>query len=342
MVSDAQGAGLGPNAGGGAAADFFHMAKDERYLKLLSEEAEHWDKNPDRLLRNESWPRIRQYENARLTGDSDRQWFEVISDYDPFRSACILGAGPGDVESELLRRNPELHLSIYDISGESLQRMDTALGEAFPGRAEIRQEDLNFVQLPAQMYDLVVANSCIHHIVNLEHLACEINRSLQQHGYFFMRDTVGESYFQFSSEKKRIFQTYLDATRGSSGTRLQVNWPDRNNWEYTPFESVRSQEILEIFPRYLDEIRVTTCSALLLPMLFVEPAAARGGNRLQRVLRRLRRGVAARLSRLLAWRADLHQQIATGDLLFQLDSILCDTGYLLPGLAFAIYRRRAT
>jgi SAM-dependent methyltransferase len=320
--------------------DVFHVARDERYLEQLRAEEDFWDRCPDPFTRASALPRIRLYENERLTGDPERQWFEVISEYGPFTSGCILGAGPGEVETELLRRNPELRLTVYDISGDSLKRLEDSLSPDVAGRVEARKEDLNFATLPAETYDLVVTISSVHHIVNLEHLAYQINQCLKPHGYVFMRDTVGESYFQFSEEKRRLFQTFLDATQDGSGRRRTVHWPDRGDWQYSPFESIRSDEILGVFRRYLHEVRVTTSSALLTLILFTQPEGIQGSSRLKRALSRVRRSSLARLRRLLNSQVDLRRQDARRDLLFLLDSILCDTGYLRPGLAFGIYRKR--
>lgn len=328
------------SAAGQDPEDVFHVARDEQYLEQLRAETDFWDQFPDPLTRAIPLPRIRRYENERLTGDPERQWFEVISDYGPFTSGCILGAGPGEVETELLLRNPELHLTVYDISGDSLQRLEDSLSPDVAGRVETRKEDLNFATLPAETYDLVVTISSVHHIVNLEHLAYQINQCLKPHGYVFMRDTVGESYFQFSEEKRRLYQTFLDATQDGSGRRGTVHWPDRGDWQHSPFESIRSDEILGVFRRYLHEEQVTTSASLLMLLLFEQPEVVQRNSLLRRALNRVRQSPLARLRRLLNSQVDLERQIARGDLLFLLDSILCDTGYLRPGLAFGIYRKR--
>ena len=146
-----------------------------------------------------------------------------------------------------------------------------------------------------------------------------------------MEDVVGESYFQFTEEKKRIYQTYIDATRNSTEPRSQVVWPSRENWMYSPFESVRSGEILDVFARYLAPLRIRTAGALLALTLFRQPDDSRG--RLGRVIdevrtRLLRRGLSVTSGR------------ARGELLFLIDGLVCDSGRQAPGQAFGIYGRR--
>ena len=321
-----------------APPDIYHVERNEDYLRQLQEEANYWDDHPDTLSSKKALDKIWQYQNEQLTGNPKRQWFEMISDYGKFKRGCVLGAGPGDAESELLRQYEQLHLTIYDISGESLVRLQDRLEHEFPGRTETRQEDLNFVTLPANTYDLFVSNTSIHHILNLEHLAFQVNASLTHDGFFFLRDTVGESYFQFSEEKKRLFQAFRTATAEAAGQNSRIQWPDLDKWNYSPFESVRSGDILNVFGTYLREVQVRSCSALLELQLAAQPIARTGIYRV-RGMGRLVGAVRALRSR-LQWKANFTRAWARGDLLFMMDKILAETGYLQPGLALAIYQKR--
>ena len=323
--------------------DIFHVARDEDYLRKLQEEAEFWDSRPDTLLSKTPGPRVLQYQNERLTGDHNRQWFEVIGEYGEYKRGCVLGAGPGDVESILLDQHDQLHLTVYDISREALARLQARLEQEFPGRTEIREDDLNFVTLPANTYDLLVSHSCMHHILNLEHLAFQINQCLTSDGYFFMKDTVGESYFQFSDEKKRLVQAFRNATHDNPGPHTRIQWADRNDWPYSPFESARSGEILEVFARYLDEVQVRTASAFLqLALSGVPPKPSRARSAIFRIrgMGRVLRAARAVREKLLKPKVNSTRAYARGELRYMLDRILCDTGYLKPGTAFAIYQKR--
>jgi SAM-dependent methyltransferase len=325
-----------------APPDVFHVAQDEEYRRLLREEEAFWDGRSETLLSKvpEEW--LQRYHNERLTGDPRRQWFETIDDFGDFKRGCVLGAGPGRTEAYLLRHHEGLHLTVYDIAGEALGRIRARLENEFHGRVETRQEDLNFVALPKDSFDLIVGDSCIHHLVNLEHVAFQVNRALTPDGYFFLRDNVGESRGQFSLEKKRLYETFLRATRPEE---LALEWPDREHWVHSPFEWARSGEILEVFRRYLSETQVRTCNALLGLSLFVRRRPESEGRALHhRVLRRARRiarGALGRLFiRLFGTERYLSRVRARTELLLQLDDILSDSGYFKPSMAFAIYRKR--
>ena len=317
-----------------APEDTFHVSEDdEKYVRMLREEEEFWDAHIDTPLSKTPRPAVQRYLNERYTGDPDKLWYETIGDEGEFTNGCVFGAGPGQVEEHLLGRHPQLRLTILDISGDALSRLQKRLDQQYPGRAETRQQDLNFVDLPTQAYDLAVANSSIHHLVNLEHFAFQVNRSLTPEGRFFMDDTVGESYFQFTEEKKRMFQMLMDVAQDSSEPRFKVEWPDRDNWTFSPFESVRSGDILDVFERYLQPVRIATASSLLALTLFVRPDDSSG---------RLRRAIDKVRARLSGRELTITRGISRGELLFLLDSLMCDSGRLVPGQAFGIYGKCAS
>ncbi len=318
--------------------DFFHVPRDEDYLLSLRAEEAFWDARVETPLSRTPAPPVTRYYNERLSGDADRRWYETTGDYGEFHRGCVLGAGPGHVERHLLSRHHGLCLTIYDVSSGALERLQRTLDSEFPGRAEARQEDLNFAELPAESYDLLVADSSVHHIVNLEHLAFQANRSLTPDGHFFMHDTVSESRFQFSEEKRRLFEALAGATSTGLTQAPRIRWPDPENWVFSPFESVRSGEILDVFGRYLQVVRLRTAGALLALSLFVEAGAHRGHR--SGTASSLRRAGAVLLSRLRRSSLGDRRGRYRLELLFMLDRILSETGYLQPGLAFAVYRKR--
>ena len=311
----------------------FHVSPDdEEYLRMLREEAEFWDSRTETLLSNTPRRSIQRYLNERLAGGPDKLWHQTIGDEGEFTNGCIFGAGPGEVEEHLLARHPRLNLIIFDISGDALARLQSRLDQTFPGRAVTQKQDLNFVDLPDEAYDLAIAISSVHHLVNLEHFAFQVSHSLTSEGRFFMHDAVFESYFQFTEEKKRMFQTYVDATRDSSEPRFKIVWPSRDSWEYSPFECARSGEILDIFARYLSPLRIRTAGSLLALTLFLQPDESRG--RWRRVINEVR-------TKLLGRGLNVTRGVARGELLFLLDGLMCDSGRLVPGQAFGIYGKRS-
>ncbi len=322
--------------------DLFHVQEDEEYARLLREEMDFWNGLSETLLSCVPTERHRRYVNKRLTGDPEREWFETISDFGGFERGCVLGAGPGAVEEHLLRKHSELRLTIFDIAGDALNRIRERLEPQFPGRVETRQADMNFLGLPENGYDIIVSDSCIHHLLNLEHLAFQVNRALTEDGYFFLRDYVGESYFQYRPEERRFYEALVRTTGLEEPT---FAWPDRDNWVYSPFEAARSGETLDVFRQHLDERSLRTSNAVfkMMKSAGTAPDSADQGQA-HRTLRKLLR-VATRargvfIGQLIGMKALRNRARAGEDLMIELDSLLSDRGDFVPGMAFAVYRKR--
>lgn len=324
--------------------DIYHVTRDAEYLRQAQAEAEYFDQ-PRFMGVDLEFQVTDPYWNEQFTGDKKVAWYETIPSYGTFRRGCALGAGGLKQRTRILQQNPALHLTIYDISEESLAILERGLGGRFPGRVATRQVDLNFAELPENGYDLIISASCLHHLLNLEHIAYEINRSLTSEGFFFFQDYVGEARFQFAEEKKRLFEAALEEARSHYPflRSWQVVWPDLSDWEYSPFEAVRPGEILTILGRCLDEVSVRTFGAVIGLLLFLRPVP---GSRQPVVTRSRWRAVLAAAASKLRLRptdetADFNVVIAKlASHLMPLDRLLANADILQPGNAFAVYRKK--
>ena len=326
------------------AGDSYHVIRDAEYLRQAQAEAEFFDQ-PQFISIDTEFPVIDPYWNERFTGDEKVAWYETIPSYGTFRRGCALGAGGLEQRTRILEQNPALHLTIYDISGESLVLLERRLGGRFPGRVATRQVDLNFAELPEKGYDLIISASCLHHLLNLEHIAFEINRSLTSEGFFFLQDYVGEARFQFAEEKKRLFEAALEGARSRYPflRSWQVVWPDLSDWEYSPFEAVRPGEILNILASCLDEVSVHTAGSVVGLPLFLRPVP--GSRPLVVTRSRWRAALAAAASklRLLPTHETADFSVVVAKLashLMPLDRLLANADILQPGNAFAVYRKK--
>ena len=255
-------------------------------------------------------------------------------------------------EAVILRSNPSLHLTFIDISGKALARREEQLVPAFPGRVATRQTDLNFIELEKYAFDLVISDSTMHHLLNLEHVAHQINESLASGGYFFYHDYVGEARFQFSQEKKRFFEAAFAAAqqRYPFLRSWHVAWPETSDWPHSPWEAIRSDETLDVFREHLQVVSVRSTWPIATLWLFLrnteEPRriqVSRQGLR-QRIrstvgslVRRSGRDLFSGPLPLQAWL--VRRRLFSA--LLMLDGIMSDAQILRPSRAFAIYRKKA-
>ncbi len=312
---------------------------DPVYRRLAEAEAAFWEElQPLGLESAESkyaeGP-VNRYVNERFTGDAGTHWSATIARWGTFRKGLILGTSYVGCDIRILETNPELHVTFVDFSAGALQRRAEALAR-FRGRFDVENHDLNFIELPAAGYDLIVSSSTIHHVINLEHLVTQIERALTPDGYFFLEDYVGEVRNDFSAGKRRLFETLYarDMARGRRQAPGLV-WQDASN--LSPLCGVRSDEILDVCRRHLTEVEVRTAGALTVPLGRVHPVDP--GD----VWTNIPRWKIAR-----AWvqqKLGIHRANAIDPHflaeLCLLGDVASDAGLVCPGIAFGVYRKRA-
>jgi hypothetical protein len=103
---------------------------------------------------------------------------------------------------------------------------------------------------------LVVAQTCLHHILFLEHVAEQIWRSLKSDGYLWIHDFIGETQSQYEPKRLAIINEILAILpekfrRNTMNNRVttEITRPEPGTLA-SPFESIRSSEIIPIFERW--------------------------------------------------------------------------------------------
>lgn len=279
-----------------------------------------------------------RYTNLRFTGDRRVPWCDVVARYGPFHDGLALGTGELHVEARILETNPTLRLTFVDLSAGALARRERTLGARFPGRVTTRLADLNFLDLAPESLDVVVTSGTVHHVTNLEYLAFQLNRALRPHGHVFLQDYVGEKRFDFLPAKRRLYEIlYARELAHTPGRAGGVLWNDQS--DLSPFCGVRSDEVLPVFGRFLEQIHLGTSGTLLVPLMRARPADKPGiiesATRWQ-ILR-------ARLHHLVRGKRRSFQALVAErflDELFLVGEAASDAGLVPPGTAFAIYRKR--
>lgn len=234
-------------------------------------EAEFWD-NPPGLnvgvlesLHPESSQRCL---NAAYTGDPGRTWLEDLIARGPYRRAAMLGSSEGVYESVWLRMRASRSLDVYDLSKGAIGRTRRRLAKRWLGipwpehRVRLIAADLNFVRLPRGRYDVVWSAGCIHHVVNLEHLFDEVHEALVPGGILAFQDYVGEPRLQYSEERLQLVNQILEMVPPCfrRGEGRSIERPKEH--EMSPFEAVRSDEILGAAASRFDLLHIGQCGYL--------------------------------------------------------------------------------
>lgn len=318
---------------------------DAVYLEAAAAEARYWQERSIGFLETvealDPDNDIARYTNERLTGDPRTPWYATIARTGPYRRGLFLGTSGMAQDAYILETNPDLQVTICDISSGSLERWQRVLGEKFPGRVTTKTADLNFAEFEPDAYDLIVSSSTLHHVVNLEHVGEQINHALTAEGRFFLQDYVGESYFKFPEQKKRMFETlYNRDIARQKGRKPGVIWTNEDPERSSPFCGVRAGDILEVMASKLTEIDRRVAGTIFGLMLFAEPQDRGKPSTMSRV----RNGVERRLRRRFSMLPKSGKIALLSEEYVQelrlVDSVLSDAGVFKPFDGFATYGKR--
>lgn len=129
--------------------------------------------------------------------------------------------------------------------------------------------DLNDVELPAEAFDFVVTQNCLHHVLKLEHLARQIHRALRPGGTLWISDFIGETQFQYTDRRLEIVNRVLaslpeeyrtDVVNNRTLTTLKRPEPGALA---SPFEAIRSADIMPVFLDLFEVVEKREFDAIL-------------------------------------------------------------------------------
>ena len=178
------------------------------------------------------------YSGKNITLSRNRDWIEFISSLGSFEKGLILGGGNAKFETYLLKKG----------TVKTFENLDIVFKKNETERGANQFADLNFVTLEENTYDIIIAKSILHHIINLEHLLTQVNKALKKDGIFVMLEYIGESKQQWSNNKIRFINGLL------KNFDLEISKGVYDNT--VPFESIRSEEIPGIINQIFSETKI--------------------------------------------------------------------------------------
>lgn len=272
-----------------------------------------------------SWynlPCVVSHWNQRITGDANKDWRHwVIDRHLQGRSSLVglsLACGLGGKEIEWAKTGIFARLDGWDLSET---RIDAARKAA---KAEGVGDVLNFVAGDAlkiagdNRYDVVIADSALHHISPLRQMLKRIAELLRQDGLFIVNDFVGPTRFQWQARQMQAMTGLLHLipsryryriSDGSFKDRVERPSIARMIWN-DPSEAVESSEILP----------------LLKELFCVADLRGYGGTLLHMVLH----DIAGNFS------CDTAEDVRLLDLLFAMERTLIDSNDLSDDFVLAV------
>jgi ubiquinone/menaquinone biosynthesis C-methylase UbiE len=167
------------------------------------------------------------------------------------RHGLSLGCGAGRAERHLLKIGVCGSFVGIDVAEWAIEEA-RSLAKRESCNCTYEIQDLNYINLPPQAYDLVVAQTSLHHVLRIEHVLDQVQRTLTSSGVFWVVDYVGESQFQFTNERLEIMNELLALLpekfrrdRLHERVLKPFSRPEVGRLA-SPFESIRSGEIREL------------------------------------------------------------------------------------------------
>jgi 2-polyprenyl-3-methyl-5-hydroxy-6-metoxy-1,4-benzoquinol methylase len=114
----------------------------------------------------------------------------LLSRVQPGMNVLELGCGPGWLTLAMSRRGADaLGMDISQKSIDVARSYYESIKPEVSGSTTYQVADLNAVDLPAEVYDIVAAKGVLHHLVNLEQVIDQVYVALKPGGLFWVTDT---------------------------------------------------------------------------------------------------------------------------------------------------------
>jgi SAM-dependent methyltransferase len=138
-----------------------------------------------------------------------------------------------------------------DINDEVLKRGRSAAADYGVDRHfAFVAADINLWEPPRQVYHVVLAVQCLHHIVELERLFDKIHRALHPSGFFATDDMIGRNGHQRWPEAlahvNRLWKELPGNYKHNRSSGAFDRKLDNRDFSLSGFEGIRSQDILPL------------------------------------------------------------------------------------------------
>ena len=169
-----------------------------------------------------------------------------------------LGSGPGGIELSFLREVREATITCVDLNPD-LARLGRERAELEGLNLTFETADLNTIRLPKEAYDAVFCHASLHHVLDLEHVAAEMSKTLRPGGVVITVDVCARNGYLMwpeSSEVVRKLFATLPARFRINHTGYAQARVDDDIWECdtssVSMECIRAEEIIPVLARTFD------------------------------------------------------------------------------------------
>jgi tRNA (cmo5U34)-methyltransferase len=139
------------------------------------------------------------------------------------KSVLDLGCGAGNFTLKLLDLIPNLDCTLVDLSLPMLDKAKERIAKVSLGKISTIQTDFLNLQLPAEIFDIVVTGAAMHHLrtdEEWETVFTKIFKSLKKGGCFWISDLI---IHDNPAINQLMWKRYADYLEGIGGKAYQEN-----------------------------------------------------------------------------------------------------------------------
>ncbi|HEX7155549.1 MAG TPA: class I SAM-dependent methyltransferase [Thermoanaerobaculia bacterium] len=192
----------------------------------------------------------------------------------PAARSLDLGCGAGEKSLTVFKAGSTVETHGLDISEERIAAAERMRREhGIPG--EFRVADVNTAILPPKTYDLIYSSHSLHHFLALEHVMEQVHEALTPEGLFILEEFVGPTQFQWTDRQIELVKTLMAMLPDDL---KMLRWGAVKPYEgrptvadvvaASPFESIRSAEIVPLFRRYFRVVELRNLGGTLQHLLY--------------------------------------------------------------------------
>lgn len=192
----------------------------------------------------------------------------------PASRSLDLGCGAGQKSLAIFNAGSSAELHGIDISEDRIAEAERMrIERSIPGA--FRVADVNTASLPPGTYDLIFSSHSLHHFLALEHVMAQVHDALTPGGLFILEEFVGPTQFQWTDRQIDVVRTLMELL--PEGLR-RLRWGAVKPYEgrpdvkdvvaASPFESIRSAEIVPLFRRFFKVLELRPLGGTLQHLLY--------------------------------------------------------------------------
>jgi SAM-dependent methyltransferase len=192
----------------------------------------------------------------------------------PAEKSLDLGCGAGSRSIRAFNNGATKYVEGHDVSEERIAEAERQRRQAgIPGM--FSATDSNVGILDREKYDLIFSCHSFHHFLNLEHIMEQVNQALTPRGLFMLEEFVGPTQFQWTDQQIEIVKSLMsliperlrrlrwDAVKFMEGRPTVADVVAAS-----PFESIRSAEILPLFRKYFEVVQLRNLGGTIQHLLY--------------------------------------------------------------------------